>query len=93
MSKAWLEDMFIDLGQSEDTALPATDSDLMILTEKLLEFEIPVKVFLQTLDIAAYDCASAFRYFDHYLTTMKKRHHKLRHAVWPKSTVGYENNN
>jgi hypothetical protein len=92
MSKAWFEDILIDLEQPEETALPATDKDLLVLTEKLLEFEIPVKVFLQALDIAAYDCASAFRYCDHYLHSMKKRR-KLRYVVFSKSITGDENNN
>ena len=93
MYKAWLEDIFIDLEQSEETALPATDKDLMVLTEKLLEFEIPVKVFLQALDIAAYDCASAFRYVDNYLAILKnKNKRKHRKLLVFKAATNFENN-
>ncbi len=52
---------------SEETAFPATDQELLFLTQKLAEVEIPIKVFLQAVSIAAYDCLSAFRYADKYL--------------------------
>ncbi|WP_341530604.1 hypothetical protein WKK05_15775 [Nostoc sp. UHCC 0302] len=73
MSLALIEDMFNEPEWSEESALPATDSELLILSEKLLEFEIPTKVFFQAIAIAAYDCASAFRYADNYLTTLKNK--------------------
>ncbi|MBD2529571.1 hypothetical protein H6G97_08300 [Nostoc flagelliforme FACHB-838] len=85
MYKALLEDIFSnsedaeDIEDVEDTTFPATDKDLLVLTEKFLGFEIPPKVFLQAIAIADYDCAAAFRYVDNYLTTLKnknKRKHK-----------------
>ncbi|MBW4641648.1 MAG: hypothetical protein KME23_01240 [Goleter apudmare HA4340-LM2] len=92
MSKAWFEDILIDLEQSEEMAFPASDKDLLDLTEKLLEFDIPTKVFFQALDIATYDCASAIRYFEHYLTTIKKKH-KFRTLVFSRTASSCANNN
>ncbi|MEA5503080.1 hypothetical protein VB735_08170 [Halotia wernerae UHCC 0503] len=60
------------LTDDQEIALPATDGELVLLTEKLLEVEIPTNVFFQAIAIAAYDCASAFRYADNYLTNLKK---------------------
>ncbi|MEH1888838.1 MAG: hypothetical protein V7K92_05005 [Nostoc sp.] len=79
MYKALIEDIFHDPEEAEETTFPATDKDLLILTEKFLGFEIPSKVFLQAIAIADYDGAAAFRYVDNYLTTLKnknKRKHK-----------------
>lgn len=91
MSKVLIEDIFTNPEEAEETALPATDKDLLILTERLLEFEIPTKVFFQAIAIAAYDCASAFRYFDNYLTTIKKKD-KLQNLLLSDSSTGFENN-
>lgn len=79
MYKALIEDIFHDSQGTEETTFPATDQDLLILTEKFLGFEIPSKVFLQAIAIADYDCAAAFRYVENYLTVLKnknKRKHK-----------------
>jgi hypothetical protein len=71
--RALIEDIFSDPEETEETTFPATDKDLLILTEKFLAFEIPSKVFLQAIAIADYDGVAAFRYVDHYLTTLKKK--------------------
>jgi hypothetical protein len=71
--KALIEDIFSDPEETEETTFPATDKDLLILTEKFLAFEIPSKVFLQAIAIADYDSVAAFRYVDHYLTTLKNK--------------------
>ncbi|MEH2313594.1 MAG: hypothetical protein V7K18_25900 [Nostoc sp.] len=73
MYKALIEDIFHDPEEIEETTFPATDKDLLILTEKFLRFEIPSKVFLQAIAIADYDGAAAFRYVDNYLTTLKNK--------------------
>ncbi|MEH2462344.1 hypothetical protein [Nostoc sp.] len=73
MYKALIEDIFHDPEEAEETTFAATDKDLLILTEKFLEFEIPSKVFLQAIAIADYDGAAAFRYVDNYLTTLKNK--------------------
>jgi hypothetical protein len=77
--RALIEDIFFDAEDAEETTFPATDQELLVLTEKFLGFEIPSKVFLQAIAIADYDGAAAFRYVDNYLTTLKnknKRKHK-----------------
>ncbi len=56
----------------QDIALPATDEELVLLTERLVEVEVPTNVFFQAVAIAAYDCASAFRYADNFLNNFKK---------------------
>ncbi|QMS88182.1 hypothetical protein HUN01_11470 [Nostoc edaphicum CCNP1411] len=71
MYKALIEDIFYDSEGTEETTFPATDEDLLILTEKFLGFEIPSKVFLQAIAIADYDGAAAFRYVDNYLITQQ----------------------
>ncbi|MBN3898253.1 MAG: hypothetical protein HWQ41_24160 [Nostoc sp. NOS(2021)] len=79
MYKALIEDTFHDSEGAKETIFPATDQDLLILTEKFLGFEIPPKVFLQAIAIADYDCAAAFRYVENYLIILKnknKRKHK-----------------
>ncbi|WP_138503446.1 hypothetical protein [Nostoc sp. PA-18-2419] len=93
MSKALIEDIFNDSQEAQEISFPATDKDLLILTEKFLGFEIPSKVFLQAIAIAAYDCASAFRYVDNYLATLKnKNKRKHKNLVVFKSAAGFENN-
>ncbi|MBN3886080.1 MAG: hypothetical protein V7L02_18120 [Nostoc sp.] len=81
MYKTLIDDIFSDSEGAEETTFPATDEDLLILTEKFLGFEIPSKVFLQAIAIADYDGAAAFRYVDNYLTTLKnknkRKHQKL----------------
>jgi hypothetical protein len=74
MSKALIEDIFYDPEWSEDATFPATDNDLLILTQQLSHQEVPPKVFFQAIAIAAYDCASAFRYANNYLDSVKRKH-------------------
>ncbi|MBE9051667.1 hypothetical protein IQ243_14790 [Nostocales cyanobacterium LEGE 11386] len=96
MSKALIEDIFFNDPESEwgeETALPATDRELLILTQKLSGFEIPIKVFLQAVAIAAYDCASAFRYADNYLAILQnKNKHKRKNLFLLRSASDFENN-
>ncbi|MFW9262955.1 hypothetical protein [Nostoc sp. CALU 546] len=73
MYKALIDDIFYDSEGTEETTFPATDEDLLILTEKFLGLEIPSKVFLQAIAIADYDGEAAFRYVDNYLTTLKNK--------------------
>ncbi|MEH2036431.1 hypothetical protein [Nostoc sp.] len=73
MYKALIDDIFSDSEDTEETTFPATDEDLLNLTEKFLGFEIPSKVFLQAIAIADYDGAAAFRYVDNYLITLKNK--------------------
>jgi hypothetical protein len=91
--KVLIEDIFFDSEGAEETTFPATDQDLLILTEKFLGFEIPPKVFLQAIAIADYDCAAAFRYVDNYLTTLKNKnkpkHNKL---LVLRSSARFDNN-
>jgi hypothetical protein len=82
MSKAVIEDIFYDPESSEETTFPATDRDLLLLTQKLCDEEVPTKVFFQAIAIAAYDGEAAFRYADNYLTTVKhKRKGKRKNVV------------
>jgi hypothetical protein len=76
MSKALIEDISNEPEWAEEIALPATDKELLLLTETISRFEIPIQVFLQAVAIAAYDCASAFRYADNYLSTHQKNKRK-----------------
>ncbi len=93
MSKALIEDIFNDSEEAQEITFPATDKDLLILTEKFLGFEIPSKIFLQAISIAAYDCASAFRYVDNYLATFKnKNKRKHQKLLVLKSAANFENN-
>lgn len=85
MSKALIENAWNELEWAEKTAFPATDQQLLILTQKLSELEIPIKVFLQAVSIAAYDCVSAFRYADKYLTVFQNKHKR-------KNSSDFENN-
>ncbi|MDZ8263252.1 hypothetical protein [Nostoc sp. ChiQUE01b] len=73
MYKVLIDDIFSDSEGTEETTFPATDEDLLILTEKFLGFEIPSKVFLQAIAIADYDGAAAFRYVDNYLINLKNK--------------------
>ncbi|HYW19464.1 MAG TPA: hypothetical protein VE956_09155 [Nodularia sp. (in: cyanobacteria)] len=85
MSKVLIENAWNELEWAEKTAFPATDQQLLILTQKLSELEIPIKVFLQAVSIAAYDCVSAFRYADKYLTVFQNQHKR-------KNLSDFENN-
>ncbi|MBD2593882.1 hypothetical protein H6G74_06000 [Nostoc spongiaeforme FACHB-130] len=90
MSKALVEDLFNEPEWAEETAVPATDRELLLLTERISSFEIPMQVFLQAVAIAAYDCASAFRYADNYLTTHHKN--KRKNLRFFKPLRNFENN-
>ncbi|MBC1236917.1 hypothetical protein VF14_29040 [Nostoc linckia z18] len=93
MSKALIEDIFNDSEEEQEITFPATDRDLLILTEKFLGFEIPSKIFLQAIAIAAYDCASAFRYVDNYLAILKnKNKRKHKKLLTFKAVTSFENN-
>lgn len=81
MSKAVIEDIFYDPDGSEETTLPATDRDLLILTQRLCDQEVPIKVLLQAIAIAAYDGAAACRYADNYLTSVKHQRQRKRKNV------------
>ncbi|WP_225895901.1 hypothetical protein [Dendronalium phyllosphericum] len=63
--------------QPLETSVLATDNDLVALAEKLSELEVPLKVLLQALAIAAYDKAAAYRYADNYLNNLKKQEQLL----------------
>ncbi|BAZ54132.1 hypothetical protein NIES4103_68170 [Nostoc sp. NIES-4103] len=91
MSKMLIEDISNESEWVEETTLPATDHELLILTEKFLGFEIPSKVFLQAMAIAAYDCAAAFRYTDNYLNILKNKN-KRKNLLLLESSHGFENN-
>ena len=93
MYKALIDDIFYDSEGTEETTFPATDEDLLILTEKFLGFEIPSKVFLQAIAIADYDCAAAFRYVDNYLAILKnKNKRKHKNLLVLRSSARFENN-
>jgi hypothetical protein len=91
MSKTLIEDIFNQPEWEEEIATPATDRDLLILTEQFLQFEIPTNVFLQAMAIAAYDCASALRYAENYITLLKKKN-KRKKVVFLRSVSNFENN-
>ncbi|MBU7586419.1 MAG: hypothetical protein KAF91_26745 [Nostoc sp. TH1S01] len=90
MSKALIDNVFNEPEWAEETAVPATDRELLLLTERISRFEIPIQVFLQVVAIAAYDCASAFRYADNYLMNHKKNKRKNLRVF--KSLRNFENN-
>ncbi|MEH2166275.1 MAG: hypothetical protein V7K41_06295 [Nostoc sp.] len=93
MYKALIDDIFSDSEGAEETTFPATDEDLLILTEKFLGFEIPSKVFLQAIAIADYDGAAAFRYVDNYLITIKnKKKRKQKKLLVLGYSTKFENN-
>lgn len=74
----------VDFGRSEPeekNGLPATDEDLIALAQKFSDIQIPYQVFLQAIAIAAYDVASAFRYADNYLNTIKNAT-KRKNRLW-----------
>jgi len=83
MSKALVDEIFNEPEWAEETALPATDRELLLLTERISSFDIPIQVFLQAVAIAAYDCASAFRYADNYLINHKKNKRKKLRLFQP----------
>lgn len=74
MLKVLVDNTWDESEWDEKNAFPATDKELLFLTEKLSELEIPIQVFLQAVSIAAYDCVSAFRYADKYLTRYYNQH-------------------
>jgi hypothetical protein len=80
MSQVLIEDNFDSSDWAETVTVPATDEDLLILTQKLSNQLVPTKVFFQAVAIAAYDGASAFRYADNYLTSAKHKN-KRRNAL------------
>jgi hypothetical protein len=92
MSKAFAENISSYSKWSENRTSPATDEDLLILCEKFSQFEVPVNVFLQAVAIAAYDCASAFRYADNYLTVLKKEKKPKNPLLKWKHKHEFENN-
>ncbi|MBN3921886.1 hypothetical protein [Nostoc sp. NMS4] len=93
MYKALIDDIFSDSEDTEEITFPATDEDLLILTEKFLGFEIPSKVFLQAIAIADYDGAAAFRYVDNYLATLKnKKKRKQKKLLVLGCSTRFDNN-
>jgi hypothetical protein len=78
MSKVLIDDILDEPELAEEAAVPATDLELLLLTEKITSFEIPTQVFLQAVAIAAYDCASAYRYADNYLISHQNKQKNLR---------------
>ncbi|MEA5623550.1 hypothetical protein [Nostoc sp. UHCC 0251] len=93
MYRALIEDIFYEPEEVEEATFPATDKDLLILTEKFLEFEIPSKVFLQAIAIADYDGAAAFRYVDNYLITLKnKNKRKQKKLLVLGASTRFDNN-
>ncbi|MBD2450174.1 hypothetical protein H6G76_24030 [Nostoc sp. FACHB-152] len=56
-----------------EMAVAATEIDSVMLAEKLTEYEVPLKVLLQALAIAAYDGAAAIRYAEQYLNKRNKQ--------------------
>ncbi|WP_427162205.1 hypothetical protein ACQFX9_11950 [Aliinostoc sp. HNIBRCY26] len=78
MSRTVIEDVDYDPEWSEEITFPATDRDLLILTQRLCDQDVPTKVFFQAIAIAAYDGASAFRYADQYLTSVQHLHKRRR---------------
>ncbi|MEH2079431.1 MAG: hypothetical protein V7K89_05275 [Nostoc sp.] len=93
MYKVLIDDIFSDSEGAEETTFPATDEDLLILTEKFLGFEIPSKVFLQAIAIADYDGAAAFRYVDNYLINLKnKKKRKQKKLLVLGCSTKFDNN-
>ncbi|WP_414565938.1 MULTISPECIES: hypothetical protein [unclassified Anabaena] len=93
MSRALIEDIFNEPEWSEETAFPATDKELLILTQQLSGFEVPIKVFLQAVAIAAYDCESAFRYADNYLTMVQRKNKgKSKNLLLFRTSPNFANN-
>lgn len=90
MSKALIDDIYNEPEWAEEVAVPATDRELLVLTERISSFEIPIQVFLQAVAIAAYDCASAFRYADNYIMNHQKSKRKNLRLLKP--LRNFENN-
>ncbi|MBD2439863.1 hypothetical protein [Nostoc sp. FACHB-110] len=90
MSKVLIDDIFNEPEWAEEVAVPATDGELLLLTERISRFEIPLQVFLQAVAIAAYDCASAFRYADNYIMNHKTT--KRKNLRMLKTVRNFENN-
>ncbi|BCL34431.1 hypothetical protein [Nostoc sp. MS1] len=96
MSKLLIEDNFEDSFDSSDwseaVAVPATDEDLLILTQKLSNYLVPTQVFFQAVAIAAYDGASAFRYADNYLTSAKHKNKRRNVFLLRKPLTNFDYN-
>ncbi|MBE9209247.1 hypothetical protein IQ244_22605 [Nostoc sp. LEGE 06077] len=90
MSKALINDIFNEPEWAEETAVSATDRELVLLTERISSFEIPIQVFLQAVAIAAYDCEAASRYAENYLTSHKQNKRKNLRVF--RSLRNFENN-
>ncbi|MCC5635373.1 hypothetical protein LC593_05810 [Nostoc sp. CHAB 5844] len=90
MSKALIDEIANEPEWAEEAAIPATDRELLLLTERISSFDIPIQVFLQAVAIAAYDRASAFRYADNYLMSHKQNKRKNLRVF--KSLRNFENN-
>ena len=95
MSKVLIEDNFedsFDASEWAETVIPATDEDLLILTQKLSNQLVPTKVFFQAVAIAAYDGASAFRYADNYLTSSKHKNRRRNVLLLRKPLTNFDYN-
>ncbi|QLE55674.1 hypothetical protein [Nostoc sp. TCL26-01] len=91
MYKVLIDDIYHNPEWSEDT-IPATDNDLLVLTQRLSHQRVPTKVFFQAIAIAAYDGASAFRYADNYLTSVKHKHKRRNIFSLRKPLVNFDQN-
>ncbi len=89
MSQVLIEDNFDSSDWTETATVPATDEDLLILTQKLSNHLVPTKVFFQAVAIAAYDGASAFRYADNYLSSAKHKHKRRNVLLLRKSWANF----
>jgi hypothetical protein len=91
-----IEDNFEDSFDSSDwvepAAVPATDEDLLILTQKLSNHLVPTQVFFQAVAIAAYDGASAFRYADNYLTSAKHKNRRKNAVLFRRPLTNFDYN-
>ncbi|MBD2344609.1 hypothetical protein [Anabaena subtropica] len=96
MSKVLIEDNFEDSFDcsewAEQATIPATDHDLLILTQKLSNQLVPTKVFFQAVAIAAYDGESAFRYADNYLTSAKHKNRQKNVLLLRKPLTNFDYN-
>ncbi|BAB72419.1 hypothetical protein ACN23B_02295 [Anabaena sp. FACHB-709] len=96
MSKLLIEDNFEDnfyaSEWAETVTVPATDDDLLILTQKLSNQFVPTQVFFQAVAIAAYDGASAFRYADNYLTSAKHKNRRKNPLLFRKPLTNFDYN-
>lgn len=89
MSQVLIEDNFDSSGWTETATVPATDEDLLILTQRLSNHLVPTKVFFQAVAIAAYDGASAFRYADNYLNSAKHKYKRKNVLLLRKSWANF----